>query len=167
MEGWQVKEAFCPGVRELPRLASHLTALQLAQKPSQVYHLSHTSPSSPPAVPLATSDHLGESHGLSTGVTAVSLHSVLFKVWKCSWQLLVIHRLRFGAVCLRRSWGKKMAFRHCAEDSRENPGCGLAVLQKYFFFFFFSGGLAWAIDFKGVWFFSVPFEMFPFREECL
>lgn len=73
MEGWQVKEAFCPGVRELPRLASHLMALQLALKPSQVYRLSHASLCSPPAVLLAASHHLGESHGLSTGVTAMSL----------------------------------------------------------------------------------------------
>ena len=75
MEGWQVKEAFCPGVCELLRLAPHLMALQMALKPSQEYHLSHTSLCSPLAVPLAASDHLGESHGLSTGVTAISLYS--------------------------------------------------------------------------------------------
>lgn len=34
MEGWQVKEAFCPGVCEVLRLASRLMALELAVKPS-------------------------------------------------------------------------------------------------------------------------------------
>lgn len=62
-----------------------------------------------------------------------------------------------------------MAFRHCAENSRENPGCGLAVLQKYIYILFF-----FQVDYHGQliskgfgFFFSIPSEMFPFKEECL